>query len=105
MFKQSEIVVSEPDIEAALAHLRGLPHRHSLPEKWDRQHFLTLLREAVSKRPKIGQCLDIAPGVYGIIKPFGVDLAGQRDPDFTGRLQVWLAIRSQGTDPERIVVL
>jgi hypothetical protein len=97
------VVVSEPDIEAALAHLRSLPFRKPLPEKWDRQHLLKMLKEALGKRPKLGQCISVAPGVFGIVKPFGIDLAQHGDPD--DRLQVWLAIRPCGTDPAHITEL
>jgi hypothetical protein len=97
------IVVSEPDIQAALAHLRQQPHRKGLPQAWDRQHFISLLKQAVGNRPKADQAFAVAPGVFGIIKPFGVDLVGQLEPD--GRLQVWLAVRSVGTDPDRVTEL
>lgn len=88
MFKkpQQPLVITEPDIEGALEHLRGLPFRNSLPESWDRQHLLNMIREAVGTSPQVGQSFDIAPGVFGVIKPFGVDLAGASGAD--GRLQV-----------------
>lgn len=98
-----EVVVSETDIGAALNHLRTLPHRSSLPVSWDRQHLLNQLREAIGQRPKIDQCYGIAPGVFAIVKPFGVDLASHGESD--GRLQVWLLIRPFGTDPTRITGL
>lgn len=97
------LVISEPDLEAALEHLRSLDYRNSLPKAWDRQHLLGLIRAAAGARPKVGQLLDIAPGVFGIIKPFGVDLAGCREPD--GRLQVWLTVRQAGTDAVRVTEL
>lgn len=96
---QQEIVISEPDIEAALEHLRTLPFRGSLPASWDRKHLLNLIREEIGPQPKIDQCIGVAPGIFAIIKPFGVDLAGSGEAD--GRLQVWLAIRTAGTDPSR----
>ena len=101
MLKRSvPLVVSEPDLDAALEHLRGLPYRNSLPKAWDRQRLLGLIREAVGRRPKVGQLLDVAPGVYGVIQPFGIDLAEDHDRDT--RLQVWLAIRRGWTDPEHV---
>ncbi len=98
-----EVVVSEIDIEAALDHLRTLPYRAALPAAWDRQRLLNLLREALGQRPKIDQCHSVAPGVFAIVKPFGVDLVSHGEPD--GRLQVWLLMRSFGTDPTRITRL
>lgn len=102
MFKkqQPRLVVSESEIEEALGHLRSLPYRNSLPRVWDRQRLLGLIREVAGENPKVNQLLEVAPGVFGVIKPFGVDLAGCRDHD--GRLQVWLAIRRAGTDPDRV---
>lgn len=98
------LVVSETDIEAALTHLQSLPYRNVMPDAWDRKHLLNMLGEAIGKKPKVGQCVNVAPGVFGIIKPFGVDLSalhGKPSPA-DGRLQVWLAIRQCGTDPTRI---
>jgi hypothetical protein len=65
--KQSKLVISEPDVEDALEHLRGLPYRAQSPMTWDRQHLLTMIRDAVSTPPTVGQTFDVAPGVYGII--------------------------------------
>lgn len=101
---RQEIVVSEPDLQAVLEHLRALPHRPSLPASWDRQRLLSRLREVLGERPMLGQCYEAAPGVFAIVKPFGVDLAqGAREPadEHESRLQVWLAIRHCGTDPTR----
>ncbi len=30
------LVISEPDVQAAVDHLRGLPFRAASPEAWDR---------------------------------------------------------------------
>ena len=100
---KQELMVSDTDVEAALEHLRALPHRPTLPVSWDRQRFLAQLREAIWPLPKVNQCYAVAPGVFAIVKPFGVDLAGLRAHD--GRLQVWLTVRSHGTDPNRITRL
>lgn len=105
MFRKAKpaVVVSEPDLQAALEHLRSLPFRPSAPESWDRKHVLDLIREAAGNAPKVDDCVQVGPGVYGIVKPFGVDLAG--GPHAEGRLQVWIAIRSAGTDPANVVEL
>jgi hypothetical protein len=100
---KQEVVVSDTDIDAALDHLRTLPHRPSLPVSWDRQRLLNQLRDAIGQRPKIDKCHGVAPGVFAIVKPFGVDLVSRGEPD--GRLQVWLLIRPCGTDPSRIARL
>lgn len=102
---KQEVVVSETDIEAALDHLRTLPYRAVRPVAWDRQHLLNQLCEALGQRPKFDQCHGVAPGVFAIVKPFGVNLVSQGEPDGDGRLQVWLLIRPCGTDPTRITRL
>ena len=98
-----QIVVTEPDVQAAVAHLRGLPFMPQAPEAWDRKRFIDQLAASVVKA-KSGECIDVAPGVWAIIKPFGVDLSkGSIGAD--GRLQVWLCVRAWGTDPAQITVL
>lgn len=105
MFRKSTptVVVSEPDIQAALTHLQSLPFRERAPVSWDRQYVVNLIREAVGGAPKVDDCLEVGPGVYGVVKPFGIDLAG--GPHAEGRLQVWIAIRSVGTDPAEVTEL
>ena len=105
MFKRprSSVVISEPDIQAALSHLRSLPFAPAAPIAWDRHQLMNSIRDALPKKLKIGETLEIGPGVYGILKPFGVDLA--RFPLTSGRLQVWIAIRSVGTDPTSVIDL
>jgi len=105
MFNRSkqEVVVSEADIGTALDHLRTLPYRKAWPASWERQHLLNQLHEAIGRHPKINQCYDVAPGVFAIVKPFGVDLVSSGE--FDGRLQVWLLIRPCGTDPNRLTRL
>lgn len=99
--KHPSIVVSEPELVVALEHLRSLPFRPDIPRSWDRQRLVQLIKEAIGLKPKVGDSFDIAPGVFAIIKPFGIDLAGQCD--FDERLQVWLAVRTVGTDPSRLI--
>ncbi|MBN3761228.1 hypothetical protein [Burkholderia sp. Ac-20365] len=96
----STIVVSEPDVQAALTHLRLLPFRENGPVAWDRQYVIKLIREAAGSTPKVGDCLEIGPGVFGVVRPFGADLAD--GPYAQGRLQVWIAVRSAGTDPSNV---
>lgn len=100
---KQELMISETDIGSALDHLRTLPYRAALPVAWDRQRLLHQLREALGRRPKIDQCHCVAPGVFAIVKPFGVDLVSRSEG--AGRLQVWLLIRPCGTDPTRITRL
>lgn len=95
------IYVSEPDIQAALDHLRALPYSKadSRPRAWDRQGLLVELQEQVNKGAlqQVGDIQSIGPGVWALVKPLGVDLL--RMPDKPKGLQVWLLLRSVGTDP------
>jgi hypothetical protein len=100
--QHSWIVISESDIEAALSHLRDLPHRNPMPDPWDRQRLLNSLRKVLARQPHINNCMAVAPGVFAIVKPFGADLAAHA-PD--ARWQVWLLIRPWGTDRTRVTRL
>lgn len=97
------LVISEADIEAALDHLRSLPQTAPLPVNWHRQRLLLQIREAIGKRPKLSDCVPVAPGVFAYIRPSGVDNLSPEE--FQGRLQVWLLIRGCGTDPARLIYL
>lgn len=101
--KAGVLVISEPDVETAVGHLRGLPYHTATPAAWDRKRLLDQIG-VVTAKAKVGDCFDVAPGVYAIIKPFGVDLLRGEDSS-DGRLQVWLSIRAWGTDPERLTSL
>lgn len=99
----SGVVISESDIDAALDHLRRLPYRPSTPASWDRQRLLLLIRECIGEEPVIGQFNQIAPGVYAVIKPMGVDLENYDEHD--DRRQVWLMTRPWVTHPSRTTEL
>lgn len=101
----SEIVISEPDIEAAVAHLRELPHSATAatPSEWSRKRFLGTLTATLRANPKAKGTLPVAPGAWALVQPFGVDLAGSLDMD--ERRQVWVLLRSVGTDPTRVEAL
>jgi hypothetical protein len=101
--KRRSIVICEPDLQGALAHLRALPYPVGRPASWDRQRLLSLVREAVGRDPNVNAVVDVAPGVVARVKPFGVDLAGWSEDEH--RLQVWLFVRGWGTDPGQVVAL
>lgn len=100
---KADLVISETDVQSAMDHLRGLPFRPATPAAWDRKRLLDQIK-AVTAKAKVGDCFDVAPGVYAIIKPFGIDLLrGEGGADEC--LQVWLCVRGWGTDPERVTSL
>lgn len=101
--KKAELVISEPDVQAALDHLRSLPFRPVAPVAWDRKRLLNEIGVATAKA-KVGDCVEVTHGVYAIIRPCGVDLLS-RGNDFDARLQVCLYVRSWGTDLERMTSL
>jgi hypothetical protein len=102
----SQIAVSEPDIEAAVAHLRELPYSAtaSMPVEWSRKRFLDTLAATLRANPKAKGALPVAPGVWALAQTFGVDLAGSSF-DRDDRREVWGLLRSVGTDPTRIEAL
>ena len=102
----SQIVISEPDVVAAVAHLRVLPYSAtaSMPVEWSRKRFLDTLAATLKANPKANGTLQVAPGVWALVQPFGVDLAGT-EFDRDERRQVWVLLRSVGTDPGRIETL
>lgn len=101
--KKVDLVISETDVQGALDHLRRLPFQPAAPAAWDRKRLIDQIAAETAKA-KIGDCFDVAPGVYAVVKPFGVDLL-RGQGRFDGRLQVWLCVRSWGTDPERVTSL
>jgi len=102
----SQIVISEPDITAAVAHLRMMPFSPtaSMPVEWSRKRFLDTLTATLKANPNAKGTLPVAPGVWALVQPFGVDLVGPAfDQDV--RRQVWVLLRSVGTDPDRVETL
>lgn len=102
----TQFVISEPDIEAAVAHLRSLPHSAtaSMPVEWSRKRFLNTLTARLRANPKAKGAFAVGPGVWALVQPFGVDLA-ETTFETDGRQQVCILIRSCGTDPNRIETL
>ncbi|MDO5947867.1 hypothetical protein [Burkholderia cepacia] len=98
-------VISEPDIEAAVAHLRALPlsATASMPVEWSRKRFLDTVTATLRANPKAKGVLAVGPGIWLLVQPFGVDLAGTFEND--ERRQVWILTRPYGTDPNRIETL
>lgn len=102
----SQIVISEPDISAAVPHLKALPFSAtaSMPVEWSRKRFLDTLAATLKANPKAKGSLPVAPGVWAMVQPFGIDLVGT-EFDQDERRQVWVLLRSLGTDPGRVETL
>lgn len=98
---KTAIYVSEPDLQAALDHLRALPYSRAeaTPRAWDRQRLVVALQDEARKGKlgKVGDIHAIGPGVWAMVKPLGVDLLHM--PEHPVGLQIWLLIRPVGTDP------
>lgn len=71
-----------------------------MPITWDKKSMLMRIRDVVPHNVKVDACVQIGPGICGIIKPFGIDLADYASAD--NRLQVWIAIHSGGAYPNNI---
>lgn len=103
-----EVVISEPDVQAALAHLKALPlsKTSGMPDQWGREWVLQCIREAIDEfSPKaVGEkaCVQFGPGLWALLVPYGTDLAGA-EPD--SRMQAWVLIRPVGTDPNALSVV
>jgi hypothetical protein len=99
-----DVYVSEPDLQAALNHLRALQFSaaDSRPRAWDRQQLIVTLKGIVRDASflKLNVALPIGPGLLAVCKPLGCDLL--RMPRKPRGLQVWLYIRSVGTDPNEL---
>lgn len=93
----SELVVSETDVSAAVTHIKSLPYSalSQLPLTWGAQQFLVWLRDALPKKLKVGDSFQIGSGVYGHVVPLGADFLDFRAE---GRLQIIISIRSWNTD-------
>jgi hypothetical protein len=104
---QTPLYVSEPDLQAALDHLRALPFSkgESTPRAWDRQRLLVALQEEAHKGAlaRVDDIQSVGPGVWAMVKPLGADLL--RMPEQIQGLQIWLIIRSVGTDPTTLTKL
>lgn len=106
---EKQLVISEPDIQMALEHLLSLPFSktRAMPKSWGREWVLQCVREALEARKQgaLGEdsCVPVGPGLWAIVMPYGVDLAGTSETE--RRLQVWLLIRSVGTDSNSITEL
>ena len=98
-----ELIVSEPDLTAALGHLRSFEFDPPLKQQWGRTRLIQALRKAIGKDPSVGTVSLVAPGILAQVQPFGVDLPG--GPAHERFLQVLLFIRPTVTDPSRIVAL
>lgn len=98
------IYVSEPDIDAALRHLRALPFADRGPVQWHRLKLLQQIEESVRKVQGLGSCTQVAPGVHALVCPFAVDLRGGDDL-MEDALQVQLLVRRSTTDPNRMTRL
>ena len=101
-----EVVISESDLEAGVAYLKSLPWSatENMPEPWSRQRLLNSIADAISAQKKIkaGDILKITHGIWAVVKPIGIDVAG--DPfAHDKRLQVWLLIRYAGTNPDKFI--
>lgn len=102
--KISDVVVTEPELSAALSYLKSLPHSVSaaMPEQWSRKRLIQLIDEALGDCPDVGSTYMVAPGVYALLQYFGTDIMGGA-PNET-KLQVWLLLRPE-SDPNKLAVV
>ena len=101
---QQPLVISEPELVAALEHLRALPQSVTaeMPHDWGRKRLLDTITELVGEKYQVDDCIPVAPGLWVLIKPFGIDLMMKGKVRTESRLQAWLLIRPVGTDPNMV---
>ncbi len=99
--KDRKLIISDSDIEAALAHLNSLPQTitKSMPNPWAKQQFIDWLKKSIPQKIEYAISFDVATGIYGHIVPVSY---GYRSMPDDGRYLVILSIRSVKTDFDRL---
>jgi hypothetical protein len=74
------VEISEPDLQAAIEHLKTWSHNHATPHnQWGREWFIQLIRDALGdiNLSKIGteHLLQIGPGLWMLIQSTELDTA------------------------------
>jgi len=102
MLIHKKIVITQPELDAALVYLRSQPfsRRPDSPESWAKKELLENILTAIGKIPQVGKTYPVAPGLYAQVHYFGTDLVGGGD----GRLQVWLLLRPE-SNPNKLIDL
>lgn len=104
IFKEAEpeLVISQSDVNEAMAHLNSLPHTitKNMPETWGQKQFLEWLIESLPKRVNCGDHFSVATGVYGHIVPVSHGYANVPEDD---RLLIILSIRKVNSDLDNLI--
>ena len=100
------VVVSETDLNAAMNYLKNIPYSitKNMPEPWSRQRLLNSIIESLKQQRSVAvdDVFEIAYNIWGIVKPIGIDIAGDSFAH-DHRYQIWILIRSANTDPENFI--
>lgn len=59
-----ELIVSEPDLTAALGHLRSFEFDPPLEQQWGRARLIRALRIAIGKVPSVGLSRSLRPASW-----------------------------------------
>nr|PMH64487.1 hypothetical protein BCU62_15645 [Enterovibrio norvegicus] len=94
---EKELVISDSDIEVAIAHLNSLPQTVTcdMPKKWAKQQFIEWLKESLPNNIEYGVNFDVATGIFGHIVPLGHGYSMHSDDN---RYLIILSVRSVDTD-------
>lgn len=99
--KKSKLVISDSDIDAALAHLNALPDTstNDMPKPWAKQQLIEWLQQSLPQKIETGISFDVATGIYGHVVPLGF---GYSKHPHDERYLVILSIRSSHTNFDRL---
>ena len=102
--KNRKLIISDSDIEAALAHLNSLPQNvtKSMPNPWAKQQFIDWLKKSIPQKIEYGISFGVATGVYGHVVPVSHGYSSMPDDE---RYLVILSIRSVNTDLDSLYEL
>ncbi|USD58842.1 hypothetical protein J4N45_09905 [Vibrio sp. SCSIO 43140] len=78
---QRQLLISESDVHTAIAHLNTLPQScmNDMPRVWAKQEFLSWLRESLPDSLRLGDCFEVATGVYAHVVRNGYNYASSKD--------------------------
>jgi hypothetical protein len=105
-FKKSrEVVVSEMDLTAALAHLNSLPHTvtKTMPSNWRVNQVKEWLLESLPENLKVGDSINFGTGLWAHAVPLGHEFANYNCRE--QKTQIVISIRSVHTDLDNLIGL
>lgn len=100
-----DVVISEPDLEAALSHLNDMPYSGTkkMPVKWGIKQVQQWLVDEIPSGLSIGDSFDFGTGLWGHVVPLGYEFSGYDNKE--RRLQIVISVRSVKTNLNNLIVI